>query len=351
MRMAIAIVALSCATATPASAQTIGAPVKAKMGKPYRFAHSGIVTPATLDGMQRVDVRQLGDDELDVFAVYQNQSDAITVYVYRSLIGSVPVWFDRAKESIELRREMFGTVAPVTPVAFTPPGQSTASGLVAGWTLGKAPYRGTALAMLPVGEWLVKIRYSSTSLDGPAVAARIPAVLATLGWPSIIAAATAAAPIAECPSALTLSASAKPVSDAKALQQSALAGGLVAMAAASKGETPPATWCRDPVPARIGAAYRRNAATDAYLLAISDSARGLLVAPDVIAQEVAQSEGRTLRQWSVSLYDPGSVAVYPPMDALPTPDALMATLKGPVLSKSTTWGKKRKINVNPAFFK
>ncbi|MDJ0278624.1 hypothetical protein QLH51_17670, partial [Sphingomonas sp. 2R-10] len=248
MRTWMAALAAAAMVATPVAAQVVGSPVSAKPGKPYRFKHSDIATPAELDGMRRVDVRQLGDNELDVFAVYQDGPDAITVYVYRSLIGSVPVWFDRARASVELRREMFGNVAPVVPVAFTPPGQSTASGLMAGWTLNKAPYRGTALAILPVGEWLVKIRYSSSKLDGPAVAARIPAILSALQWPGSIAPAPAATPIAECPTALAFAANAAPVSGGEALMSSALSGGLVAAAAGRKGAaTPPATppfWCR-----------------------------------------------------------------------------------------------------------
>ncbi len=348
-----AVAATMTIVATPVAAQQIGGAVSAKPGKPYRFRHSGIIAPATLDGMRRVDVRQLGEEELDVFAVYQNGSDAITVYVYRTLIGSVPVWFDRARASVEQRREMFGTVAPVAPVAFTPPGQSTASGLMAGWTLGKAPYRGTALAILPVGEWLVKVRYSSTTLDGAATAARIPAVLAALEWPRAVPSAPVAAPIADCAAPLAFANAAAPITNGTALQSAALSGGLIAAVTSEKG-TPPASppvWCRDPAPARIGAAYRSGGTTDGYLLAISDSGRGFSVEPDVIAREVGESQGQVVRQWSVALYDPGSIATYAPMTGLPSPDTLIASLDRPILSRTNTWGKKRNINVNPAYFK
>jgi len=354
MRKWMAALAAGMMVATPVAAQPIGAPVGAKAGKPYRFKQSGIVAPAELDGMRRVDVRQLGADELDVFAVYQNGSDAITVYVYRSLAGSVPVWFDRARASVEQRREMFGTVTPVVPTAFTPPGQSSTSGLMAGWTLTKPPYRGTALAILPIGEWLVKVRYSSTTLDGAGVAARIPAVLGALAWPKSIPSGPAAAPVADCATPLAFAATAAPVTDAKMLQSAALTGGLVAAAEGEKkaaATTPPPIWCRDPAPAQIGAAYRRDGASDNYLLAISDSGRGIAVEPDVIARELGQAEGRTVQQWSVALYEPGSIATYAPMTGLPGPDAVLANLNRPILARTTTWGKKRNVSINPEVFK
>jgi len=339
--------------AAPVAAQQIGTAVSAKPGKPYRFKHSGITAPAELDGMRRVDVRQLGENELDVFAVYEGGADMLTVYVYRTLTGNVPVWFDRARASVEQRREMFGNVAPVVPTAFTPPGQSNASGLMAGWTLDKPPYRGTALAILPVGEWLVKIRYSSTKMDGAAVAARLPAVLGALGWPKAIPAASPAAPVADCATPLAFDGAAVPVTDPKAIQSAALTGGLIAAAADGKGRPPatPPVWCRDPAAAPVGAAYRRDAEPEGYLLALSDSGRGISVQPDVIARELGQAEGKTVRQWSVALYDPGSVATYAPMTGLASPATLIGILDRPLLARTTTWGRKRDVTVNPDMFR
>ena len=352
MRNGMAALAAAMMIATPVAAQQIGAAVSAKAGKPYRFKHSGITAPAELDGMRRVDVRQLSENELDVFAVYQNGQDAITVYVYRTLSGGVPVWFDRARASVEQRKELFGNVAPVVPTAFTPPGQSTASGLMAGWTLNRAPYRGTALAILPVGEWLVKIRYTSTSMDGATVAARIPAVLGALEWPKAMPPAAVAAPVADCATPLTFAATAAPVTDPKAVQSAALTGGLIAAAdgKAKPGPTPP-VWCRDPAPAPIGAAYRLNADSDGYLLAISDSGRGISVQPDIVARELGAADGKKVEQWSVALYEPGSVATYGPMTGLPSPQTLIGALDRPILARTTTWGKKRNVSINPDVFK
>lgn len=341
--------------ADAAAAQMQRTAIAAPADEPYRFRHSGIVTPPVLDGMPRTGIEQYGDDQLDVFARYERGSDAITVYVYRSTSGSVPVWFDRAQAAVEGRSAMFGTATPaVPPTAFAAPGRSDASGLMAAWSVSKPPYRGTALAILPVGEWLVKIRYSSTTLDGAGVAARLPVVLAALEWPKGIAPQPAAAPIADCATPLAFPTVAEPVRDGKALSVAALTGGLLAAAPPSatggeKGQA--ATWCRDPAPARVGAAYRPGGSGDSYLLAFSDAGRGIFVAPDAVGRELAQADGRTANQWRVALIEPGTTTSYAPMTALPRPDQVIDALNGSPLSRTSTWGGKINVDINSAVLK
>lgn len=343
------------APALPATAQMQKSELRASAGKPYRFRHSKLVVPANLDGIPRTSVEQFGTDELDVFARYARDSDLITVYVYRKVGGAVPVWFDRARASIEGRSEMFGTVTPsVMPAAFTPPGQANASGLVGGWTVTKPPYRGTALALLPMGDWLVKIRYSSTTLDGPALVARMPTLLAALDWTRTPATtAPAAAPVADCATPLAFPVTAQVVRDEKMLSMTALTAGLLSSAAArasTKLATPAPVprWCRDIGPAPVGGVYRPDAAMDRYLLAFSDSGRGVWVAPDELGPLL--SEGSS-PQWSIQLLDLGQTTAFPPMTALPRPDQVATALEGPMLSSTTTWGRKTQVNVNSDFMK
>lgn len=347
----IAALAMTAAMVPVAAAQQGPATIEASPAKPYRFRHSGLGAPVTIDGLPRVAVQQYGDQELDVFARYERDNEYLTVYVYRNVSGGVPVWFDRARWAVENRREAYGTATvALAPTAFAPPGQSSASGLMGAWSTTKPPLRGTALAILPMGDWYVKIRYSSATHDGAALAARMPAVLAALDWPKQAAALPVTAPIADCASALSFSTVAEPVRDPKALSMAAVASGLAAAAAAKqRTATSPVTWCRDPGAAPVGALYRANGATDSYLLALSDAGRGIWVTPDVIGQEVAAANGKTLRQWSIALYEMGDVRSYPPMTALPRPDQLVDVLGGPSLSRATTWGKKPQVDINPAF--
>ncbi|KQN40572.1 hypothetical protein ASE97_01950 [Sphingomonas sp. Leaf42] len=338
------------AATMPATAQQMGKTViRTSATKPYRFRHSRLAVPTVLDGIPRTSVEALGADELDVYARYERGNDMITVYVYRQVSGAVPVWFDRARHSIETRTDLFGTVTPaMAPAAFTPPGQTTPSGLIGAWSITKPPYRGTALALLPLGEWLVKVRYSSSTLDGAGVAARMPAVLAALDWPKNVATGPAAQPIADCATPLTFPTTAQPVRDEQALTSAAITGGLFASLLAKATPEPAATsvlWCRDPAPARVGGVYRANAATDAYLLAFTDSGRGASVAPDAMGVLL---DDKAPPRWSVSLDDLGATTSYPPMTALPRPDQVIAALEGPALSRTSTWGKKRQVDVNSA---
>lgn len=348
------LLATMLVSALPVAAQSHKSAIRASANKPYRFRHSRLSVPPVLDGIPRTAIEQFGSDELDVFARYERGSDLITVYVYRQVSGAVPVWFDRSRASIEARSEMFGTVTPaMAPTAFTPPGQTTASGLMGGWTITKPPYRGTALALMPMGEWLVKVRYSSITLDGPAVAARIPAVLAALDWPQTTAAAAPATPIADCTAPLAFPTTAQVVRDDKTLSMSALTAGLLSSATArpdpnDAAKTPPPVWCRDTGPVRFGGVYRPDNATDQYLLAFSDAGRGVRVTPDTLG---ALLNTEASPQWSIQLLDMGLTKSFPPMTALPRPDQVVDAIDGPMLSSTTTWGRKTLVTINPAFMK
>ncbi len=128
--MRTVLAAMARAAVAPAAAQSPHATITAPADQPYAMRHSKLTVPPVLDGMRRVAERQLGDGEVD-YAIYQNAADAITVYAYRNVVDSVPVWFDRARAAIEDRVNVYGTVtAAGPPAAFTPPGQDVASGLV-----------------------------------------------------------------------------------------------------------------------------------------------------------------------------------------------------------------------------
>lgn len=338
---------MTAASARPAAAQMQKNAISAPAGQPYRFKHSGLTVPATLEGMPRRAIEQFGTDELDVFANYERGSDAITIYVYRNVSGAVPVWFDRASASVETRRDVYGIVTAAGPaMAFTPPGQSVASGLMGAWSVTQPPYRGTGLALLPLGDWLVKVRYSSATLDGAGIVARLPALLAALTWPTGLAAAAPAQPVADCATALGFPKKPKVVRDEKSNMMSGLLGGMLQSMASDKlaeKDAPdaeaqtPATWCRDPGPSPIGAVYRRDAALDSYLLAFSDAGRGAWVAPDMSGLLLGKKGGT---RWSVALVDMAETSNYPPLTALPRPAEVLALVQQPAISTTRTWGDK-----------
>ncbi len=344
---------ITATSAVPVAAQMQKNAIPAPADQPYRFKHSGLTIPATLEDMPRKAIDQFGTDELDVFANFERGSDGITIYVYRNVSGAVPIWFDRASASVETRRDMYGTATASGPaIAFTPPGQSVASGLMGTWSVTKPPYRGTGLALMPMGDWLVKVRYSSATLDGAGIAARLPAILAALTWPTGLAAAAPAKPVADCATPLSFPKKAKVIRDEKSNMMSGLLGGMLQSIAAQKkaGEvasadaaaTKPATWCRDPGASPIGAVYRADASPDSYLLAFSDAGRGAWVAPDMSGLLLGKKGGT---RWSVALVDMGETSNFPSLTALPRPTEVLALVQQPAISSTRTWGD-RTISIN-----
>ena len=64
---------------------------------------------------------------------------------------------------------------------------------------------------MPLGEWLVAIRISSTAENAAALDARLTRVVTALRWPANAATGPALSPIAACPAPLAFDRKAKPV--------------------------------------------------------------------------------------------------------------------------------------------
>jgi len=329
------------ALATPAFAQAPGPqPIAAPADAPFAHGASGITLPVTLAGFARTKLVENEAPQLDIAAEYARGTDeVVTVFIYRTTSGSVPVWFDRATWAIE-NRGVFGTpVRADRPLTFTPPGQARESAMRAAWALSGSRLRSTALAIVPVGEWLVKLRLSSVSLDTAAIDARMNAAMAGLGWPAAIAPAPVAAPVAPCTTSLKLHGKAKP---AKQESAASLLGALMAgITPTPAPDASPVVWCRDSTTLPMGGVYRPGGAQDAYLIALSDAGRGVSVGPSVAPQVFGTGKA----SWSVDLALPGQTLSYAAQDRLPPPDQVMKMLSGRMASRTTTWGTKRSITL------
>lgn len=309
----------------------------------YRHGPTGLAVPAALpDAPPRARVAILAP-ELDEFVEYKtaDADQSITLYVFRRVSGTVPVWFDRAAQQI-LQREVYGGPTPLgAAAAFTPPGQSSASGLIQVFRVAKPPYRSTGVALLPLGDdWFVKLRYSSTTIAPEDLGAKMQAVLAAIEWPKQIAPVPAAMPIADCTTALAAKDGAKPRANTlgATLLQSALLGAI------ARKELKPttvhiATYCRDtaPRPALANAGvYRADGARDGYLLALGDAGRGVSVTPDTLG---ALAGDTNQKSYSITLLNIGQSFVFAPRDRLPRPEQAFDIVKSerPV-SSLATWG-------------
>lgn len=339
--MRLLLSALACCllmTQSPAAAEEM----RLDPGARFEHRYSKIAIPPTLDGLPRVRAVEFAPDQLDVAFNYSDPDgrEVVTLYIYRLASGSMPLWFDRARLVIEGNDKGFGKVAALDrDPAFTPPGQPAASGLVAVYAT-EGAYSSTGLAMMQVGEWLVKLRLSSASLSPEQLQNRIATVLAEVKWPKRMA-APAAVPIAACAAPLPESARAKPTDNPMDAMMGALVGAAVS-GKLGKEQAAPVLWCRDSVAEAGPAVYRADGETNAYLLALSDAGRAIRVQPTLRSQLDPKDKG-----WSVDFIDLGETVSFTPLDGLPPPDQAMEMVsEGKRVSVASTWGKSRTIQLS-----
>ena len=351
-----AVAALILTGSAAAQAQS-PQPLKVSAKAAFKHRHSKLQLPPTLAGLQRSRVVEMEADQLDVAADYGSvdQGEVYTLYLFRNVAGGVPVWFDRARWMIE-HRDVYGSaVLRGADPAFVPPGQSASTGLAASYDLDGKNFRSTAVAIVPLGEWLVKVRASSKTLSATDLDARMKAALAELRWPSSVPAGPAAAAVVPCTTGLSLSGDAKAVRDEDS-GASALIGALLGSAMAETVATEtvtPATaprWCRDSITLENAGVYRADEQTDGYLIAFGDAGRAARVGPSVGLQlfQPEEEEGKGKRRWSVEVVLLPRTLTSGSYDRLPPPaQALKIANEGPFASSAPTWGKgKREIELN-----
>jgi hypothetical protein len=324
---------LVVALAIPPQAQAkreIAAPVSA----PWKHAQTGITLPPTLLGVARGSISDNSSSEVDVFAGYgDGQATTVTLYVFRPALASVPMWFDRSETQV-LMRDVYGNATPTAaPSAFSPPGSKAASALRRIYLPGKGPYKSTGLAIMPMGEWLVAVRISSTEFDAAALNAKLDDVIKALGWPVSTADAEAAVPVLACatPIAYAKKAKLKPPSMMDALLGATLSN--IKPTDEEKAKAVPVIWCREGSPKQEYAVYRAAGNDSGYTIAMGDA--GLVIN---VSRGLALDDKDPGYQLSLGLLE--QTLIYPSFDKLPTPDiAIDAVMKNRSIS-STTRGSK-----------
>lgn len=332
---------LGCAlfAASPVSAQGGPRPLDAPAAAAWGHAGSGLVLPASPLGLTRTKLQDSTSDELDVLAEYKDGADGLTatVYIYRTLRPDASLWFDRALETVRLLPlwGLAGTARPdVNP--FTPPGDGAASGLRAVMPVTAAGQRATGLAVAPLGDFLVKVRMSSTQIDAPALASKLDAFVAALRWPARTQPERPAAPILDCAAPLKL----KPAREVRTrdMEQNLL-GGLFGLVASRPSATR-AAYCREPGATLQAGVYRPGGAQNAYLVALGDAGIALEAA-QAISLDQLTSKGRDAGgrrgsgQATVTLLDRTSAGVLATFNRLPTPQqALAAAMRGPPMVRA-----------------
>jgi hypothetical protein len=331
-KMLLPIALLALASAPSARGQENEARlIEAPAGAPWRHAATGMVMPAGAAGLTRREVRDSGSGELDVYAGYASREDGILafVYVFRTMTPDVPVWFDRALAQIVLP-----TGQPMPAIAgFTRPGATAASGLRAALNDNVPGMRSTAIAVAPLGPWLIKVRLGSRTLEPAALAERLDAFVAALTWPAETGAAAVAAPVQPCPTPLRLQA-ARVINTR---MEDMLLDSAMASVAPEVDVGPPAVYCREPGATTERGVYRANAATDAYLLALDDAGIALGIG-DATGLSALLGNGNGRRRFSMTLLERNSSGTLPSFNRLPPPDQALAVARASPPTMTTTMG-------------
>jgi hypothetical protein len=333
-RSILAALAATLLAGAPAHAQMRPLAVPATSG--WKHAGTGLVLRSRLAGLPRVELSDFGSAELDIVGRFADDSTEISIYLFHPALMDVPIWFDRSEAQI-LARDIYADPQPIgPPLAFAPPRSTAASGLRRGYRPGKGPFTSTALAMMPMGEWLVGIRISSKTLDSGQTDAKLNEAIAAIGWPEGVADSRPAAPVIACAAPLAFAKRAKMKAPS---MNDALFGALlpgIAEDEAAKGEAKPAgPFCRDPASTTAYGVYRQADQRDGYLMALGDNGRTVSISPSLSALiENTASFGVLVGDLD------GSTMVYPSFDKLPNPAIVLPAIakSGPVAS--TTRGSK-----------
>lgn len=322
----IACAAGLCVTlaATMVQAQPAPRAIEAPQGEAWVHQQTGLVLPAKAAESKRRQIMDATDKELDVWSHYDHPQDdfMVTIYVYRPGIGDVPLWFDRARIAVETTYLAGHEGSMPEPVSFDPPGSVQRSALRIAYDLPPGgTLTSTVLAVLPLGEWLAKVRISSDRLTAADLDRRLDAFISALGWPK---------PEDEAPEAVVLRPCDKPLTfkTAKKVQPNTMQE-LQDLAFTRIGATGLHSFCRDRQEGLSWGLYQSQGGEKGYVLAIQDAGRSIGVARRWAVSQ--QSRG-----YMVHFINVDEISAYPAFDRLPSPEQVMKTINSvnPVMTMS-----------------
>lgn len=292
-------------------------PVPADKG--WRHAETGVALMAQDAGLRRTALTDSTQGEFDVAAQYwaPDKSVTATVYLFHASDSDVGLWFDRSQTALEAR-DIFRNAAPATadPIAFALPGAAAGSALRQTYAVAGGTFRSTALAVIPLGGWILAIRMSATTLTADKLDAELQQFIAGIRWPKLATPGVAAHLMRPCATPLVFG-KAKPIkAGGPDLLMSLLMPGLAAKEVAKTPAKPDDAplWCREGEGRTEYGIYRNMRGGEGYTMALYDGGRSVSVFPSVMGQ--IDKTGT----YSVTMQDvDGSTSVLPSFSALPQP--------------------------------
>lgn len=331
---------LSSLACDAASAQASPRPIEVPATARWQHARSGVILPTRVGEYVRTRIEEYAPNEVDVAAHYDGHAGSVSIYLFRPQTADVGVWFDRAVITLG-SNALFERVAPLAPQpeAFSPQGGAVASGLRQIFRTG-GRFSHTAVALFPAGNWLVKVRLSTTGQDDAAVGAMLDAAIAAVRLPDSATATLAARIIQPCATTRTWR-RARLVNTSGGTGLIALLGGLFASGAETPedGSTPliglrVLGLCRDATVLELGSVYRNPDWEQGYWLALGDSGTYLSVSPDVMSGLV---DNRSSSRATVTLHSPMETVTLAAFNRLPAPQQALDSTGAGGMRVSTTY--------------
>lgn len=259
---------LAAAAAAPAAAQDL-----------WRHQASGVSIPRVVGEMRLSQERDAsGGGNYDVILQFGDSTTPATIYIYRSAYPNPALWFERTR--MAMNQNVGSQNERVAPDSLTLGNARAPNGLREDIAIsGGGRFRATSVAIAQAGEWMVKVRLSSTQLDRDAVASRMSQLLAALRFENMPPPHPLIVP-ALCSE--STGANGRKLSPGReAVAAAARDGVLVADEARGRAglAMDPRAWCRESTqfPAQYGSVYRRRDG-GAWVALVGDAGRAISAA-------------------------------------------------------------------------
>lgn len=326
--------------------------------KDKRWVHepTGIRLESKIGDFTRGAMTDLSGGQLaDVMTQYARGSDQATVYIYHAATPAAPLWFDIARKTIFLKTNV-GTInsTEMPPNRFALPNNPVLAGLEQSFPVtGMA--RSTGLAVVELGEWVIKFRMSSTALSPSELESLLMQFIQQMGWPKKLPPMQEAIALNNCENPMAFDAAAKIADETNA---SILGAALSPAAQVAEGEKllksgKPLKFpalCVHPDRAAGGFYVYQFAETrNGFIIPLGDSGRVLAVHADPVSTELREDKKPVYR---VTFQTHTQHTQFSAFLSVPSPDlALDVVRSGPALSQSGVFGSQRQVSINAAAMK
>ncbi len=310
--------------------------------------------PKTLAGLPRARATEFAPDFLNVGFSFRvgDAPEEISLYIYRDTNGGVPVWLEQARIGIEIR-DIYAKPQLVSGVEqYGWPGNEDWQGLRAVYDTPNSTYStSTGVVLFSVKGWYVKMRATSAVRSASELREWIDTAFGEIAPPVASVTQPPAIPVTDCVEKFAFKKKAKDAkADGASGLMSALLGGMVAEKVQERQESDePAeavAWCRDSSLGQTQVAYRANASTDSYLIALGDSGMGVSVAPDAGAALLSGKSTKN-QSFAITVITDDRRISFVPQNRLPSLKRVMKVINdNRTISSVSTWGDDSSISIS-----